>query len=80
MPSNPSSKKVDALKHTGATRKNIPTAELQSAAQRAEEMQPVKPVTYDRRFPLASGEVRERDGDRSTRSRPFSSVAPLTIT
>lgn len=63
MPSNPSSKKVDALKHTGATRKNIPTAELQSAAQRAEEMQPVKPVTYDRRFPLASGEVRERDGD-----------------
>ncbi|MAK59841.1 MAG: site-specific DNA-methyltransferase [Ponticaulis sp.] len=63
MPSNPSSKKVDALKHTGATRKNIPTAELQSAAQRAEEMQPVKPVTYERRFPLASGEVRERDGD-----------------
>lgn len=63
MPSNPSSKKVDALKHTGATRKNIPTAELQSAAQRAEEMQPVKPVTYERRFPLASGKVRERDGD-----------------
>ncbi|MBB35844.1 MAG: site-specific DNA-methyltransferase [Hirschia sp.] len=63
MPSNPSSKKVDALKHTGATRKNIPTAELQSAAQRAEELQPVKPVTYERRFPLASGETRERDGD-----------------
>ena len=63
MPSNPSSKQVDALKHTGATRKNIPTAELQSAAQRAEELQPVKPVTYERRFPLASGETRERDGD-----------------
>lgn len=63
MPPNSSSKKIDALKHTRATRKNIPTAELQSAAQRAEEIQPFEPVKYSRRYALASGEIRERDGD-----------------
>jgi hypothetical protein len=38
-------KQVEALKHDEAKRKNIPTAELQSAAQRAEEINPFKPVT-----------------------------------
>lgn len=56
-------KKVEALKHSEAKRKNIPTVELQSAAQRAEEIDPVKPVTYPRRYPLAQGEKRPRDGD-----------------
>jgi adenine-specific DNA-methyltransferase len=58
-----SKKQVDALKHGDAKRKNIPTAELQSAAQRAEEINPVEPVTYKRQSPLAKGETRSRDGD-----------------
>ena len=56
-------KQVDALRHAQAKRKNIPTAELQSAAQRAEEIAPVAPVTYPRRHPLAQGETRPRDKD-----------------
>jgi adenine-specific DNA-methyltransferase len=56
-------KQIEALRHTDAKRKNIPTAELQSAAQRAEEMQPVAPVVYARRQPLAEGETRQRDRD-----------------
>lgn len=56
-------KKVETLTHDEASRKNIPTAELQSAAQRAEEMDPFAPVTYPRQNPLADGETRPRDGD-----------------
>ncbi len=58
-----SSKKVETLTHDEASRKNIPTAELQSAAQRAEELDPFEPVTYPRQTPLAEGEMRDRDGD-----------------
>jgi len=56
-------KEVEALTHAKAKRKNIPTAELQSAAQRAEELQPFEPVKYPRRYPLAQGEERPRDKD-----------------
>jgi adenine-specific DNA-methyltransferase len=56
-------KQVEALRHAQAKRKNIPTAELQSAAQRAEEIAPFAPVTYPRRHPLAQGETRPRDKD-----------------
>jgi adenine-specific DNA-methyltransferase len=56
-------KQVEALRHAQAKRKNIPTAELQSAAQRAEEIAPVAPVTYQRRYRLAHGETRPRDRD-----------------
>ncbi len=56
-------KQVETLTHTEAKRKNIPTAELQSAAQRAEEIAPFKPVVYPRRHPLALGETRPRDPD-----------------
>ncbi|RWJ39754.1 MAG: site-specific DNA-methyltransferase [Mesorhizobium sp.] len=56
-------KKVEALRHEQAKRKNIPTAELQSVAQRAEEIAPFAPVTYPRRHPLAQGETRPRDKD-----------------
>jgi len=56
-------KQVEALTHAKAKRKNIPTAELQSAAQRAEELQPVEPVKYQRRYPLAQDEERPRDKD-----------------
>ena len=56
-------KNVETLKHDEAKRKNIPTAELQSAAQRAEEINPFKPVTYLRNAPLPKGETRPRDED-----------------
>jgi adenine-specific DNA-methyltransferase len=56
-------KQVETLTHDEASRKNIPTAELQSAAQRAEEINPFEPVTYRRENPLAEGETRPRDGD-----------------
>ena len=56
-------KQVETLTHDEASRKNIPTAELQSAAQRAEEINPFEPVTYKRENPLAEGETRPRDTD-----------------
>ena len=56
-------KQVETLTHEQAKRKNIPTAELQSAAQRAEEIQPFEPVVYARRHPLPEGEERTRDKD-----------------
>ena len=56
-------KKVETLTHDKAKRKNIPTAELQSTAQRVEEMDPFEPVTYPRQKPLADGETRDRDED-----------------
>ena len=56
-------KQVAALKHEDAVRKNIPTAEMQSLAERVEEMRPVPPAHYPRATPLAKGEARPRDGD-----------------
>ena len=56
-------KQVETLTHDEASRKNIPTAEVQSMAQRAEEVNPFKPVTYARETPLAEGETRPRDAD-----------------
>jgi adenine-specific DNA-methyltransferase len=56
-------KQVETLTHREAKRKNIPTAELQSAAQRAEELQPFEPVVYQRRHPLPQGAERPRDKD-----------------
>ncbi len=56
-------KQVETLTHDEATRKNIPTAELQSVAQRMEEQDPFAPVHYPRARPLAEGAMRERDGD-----------------
>ena len=56
-------KQVETLIHDEARRKNIPTAELQSIAQRVEETNPFAPVVYRRETPLAEGETRPRDGD-----------------
>ncbi|MEO8313788.1 MAG: site-specific DNA-methyltransferase [Pseudomonadota bacterium] len=56
-------KQVETLTHKEAKRKNIPTAELQSAAQRAEELQPFEPVVYQRPHPLPQGMQRPRDKD-----------------
>ncbi|MFD0986244.1 site-specific DNA-methyltransferase [Methyloligella solikamskensis] len=56
-------KQVETLIHEEATRKNIPTAELQSAAQRIEETSPFEPVRYPRADQLTEGETRPRDKD-----------------
>jgi len=56
-------KSVEALRHDEATRRNIPTAELQSTAEYLEEMHPPEPAHYARARPLAEGEKRERDED-----------------
>lgn len=56
-------KEVSTLVHEDATRKNIPTAELQSTAEYLEERDPPRPVHYPRARPLAQGEHRERDED-----------------
>jgi adenine-specific DNA-methyltransferase len=54
---------LTTLRHEEATRKNIPTAELQSLAEKAEEMRPRGPVHYPRATPLPKGETRPRNGD-----------------
>jgi adenine-specific DNA-methyltransferase len=58
-----SPKQIDALKHDGASRRNIPTAEMESFFLREEDSAPRPPVAYPRARPLAGGEARERDGE-----------------
>ena len=53
-----SSKQVDALKHNEATRRNIPTAEMESFFRRDEDAAPRPPKHYPRARPLAEGETR----------------------
>lgn len=55
-------KPVEVLVHAD-TRRNIPTAEFQSIAQRLEEDTPVPPARYARAAPLPNGEVRARNAD-----------------
>ena len=55
-------KPVEVLVHAD-TRRNIPTAEFQSIAQRMEEDTPVPPARYARASPLPNGEVRPRNAD-----------------
>ena len=55
-------KPVETLTHAD-TRRNIPTAEFQSIAQRMEETVPVAPAHYPRATPLPNGEVRARNAD-----------------
>jgi adenine-specific DNA-methyltransferase len=64
MAKKPKGKKdVEALVHDEASRKNIPTAELASIAERIEETDPVAPVRFPRPTPLKKGETRDRDAD-----------------
>ena len=56
-------KQVETLVHDAATRRNIPTAELQATAEFLEEMRPPEPVAYARRRPLPEGKRRDRDED-----------------
>jgi len=57
------SKQVETLTHEEASRRNIPTAELQAINERLEEMTPREPTAYERARPLAEGETRDRDED-----------------
>ena len=58
-----SRKQVDSLTHGKASRRNIPTAEAQSAAEAMERRNPINPVAYKRANPLETGEKHTRDED-----------------
>ena len=60
-----SSKQIDALKHNEATRRNIPTAEMESFFQRDEDSAPRPPQHYARARPLAEGETRTEEEPRA---------------
>ena len=53
-----SAKQIDALKHEAATRRNIPTAEMESFFQRDEDSAPRPRVHYPRARPLTEGQTR----------------------
>lgn len=54
-------KQVDALRHSEATRRNIPTAEMESFFRREEDHDPMPPKHYPRARPLAAGETRTEE-------------------
>ncbi|MEN3165808.1 site-specific DNA-methyltransferase [Gluconobacter sp. OJB] len=62
--SGKSSKQIDALKHNEATRRNIPTAEMESFFRREEDAAPMPPKHYPRGRPLAEGETRTPEEPR----------------
>jgi len=51
-------KQIDTLTHDAATRRNIPTAEMESFFRRDEDGAPLPPKHYPRARPLAAGETR----------------------
>ena len=59
------SKQVDALRHNEATRRNIPTAEMESFFRRDEDSAPLAPKHYPRARPLAQGETANRRWNRA---------------
>jgi adenine-specific DNA-methyltransferase len=65
MAKPPKSKDVSTLTHEGASRINVPTAEMAPLSEQNEELLGMKwkPLRVPRDRPLAEGEVRERDGD-----------------
>lgn len=60
-----SSKQVDALKHDAASRRNIPTAEMESFFRRDEDASPMPPKHYPRARPLAEGATRTAEEPRA---------------
>ncbi|WP_249125648.1 site-specific DNA-methyltransferase [Bradyrhizobium manausense] len=62
---NKSSKQVDALKHAAASRRNIPTAEMESFFRRDEDASPMPPKHYPRTRPLAEGKTRTAEEPRT---------------
>ncbi|WP_448028915.1 site-specific DNA-methyltransferase [Bradyrhizobium liaoningense] len=60
-----SSKQIDALKHDAASRRNIPTAEMESFFRRDEDASPMPPMHYPRARPLAEGTTRTAEEPRA---------------
>jgi adenine-specific DNA-methyltransferase len=60
-----SSKQVDALRHDAASRKNIPTAEMESFFRRDEDASPMPPKHYPRARPLVEGTTRTEEEPRA---------------
>ena len=54
-------KLIDALKHDAASRRNIPTAEMESFFRRDEDRAPMEPKHYPRSRPLAEGATRTEE-------------------
>jgi adenine-specific DNA-methyltransferase len=73
-----SSKQVDALKHDAATRRNIPTAEMESFFRRDEDSAPRPPRHYPRARPLAEGQT--RTPEEPSRPELIWNGARITIT
>jgi hypothetical protein len=63
--SSKSSKQVDALKHDAASRRNIPTAEMESFFRRDEDASPMPPKHYPRARRLAEGATRTAEEPRT---------------
>lgn len=63
-PTGKPSKSVDALRHDEATRRNIPTAEMESFFRRDEDASPREPVAYPRMRPVPEGHYRTADEPR----------------
>jgi adenine-specific DNA-methyltransferase len=71
-------KQVDALKHNEASRRNIPTAEMESFFRRDEDSAPRPPKHYPRARPLAEG-VR-RTAEEPSQPELIWNGARITIT
>jgi adenine-specific DNA-methyltransferase len=71
-------KRVDALKHNRATRRNIPTAEMESFFRRDEDAAPRPPKHYPRTWPLA--ESKTRTAEEPTQPELIWNGARITIT
>jgi hypothetical protein len=63
--SSKSSKQVDALKHDAASRRNIPTAEMESFFRRDEDASPMPPKHYPRARSLAEGATHTSEEPRA---------------
>ncbi|MBV9252468.1 MAG: hypothetical protein JO227_24905, partial [Acetobacteraceae bacterium] len=63
-PKGKPAKHVDVLRHNKASRRNIPTAEMESFFRREEDSSPRPPKHYPRARPLAQGELRTPEEPR----------------
>ncbi|WFT84355.1 site-specific DNA-methyltransferase [Rhizobium leguminosarum] len=69
---------IDALKHDGASRINIPTAEMESFFRRDEDTSPMPPKHYARARPLAPGMT--RTAEEPSKPELIWNGATITIT
>ncbi|MGO8038272.1 site-specific DNA-methyltransferase [Rhizobium leguminosarum] len=69
---------IDALKHDGASRINIPTAEMESFFRRDEDTSPMPPKSYPRTRPLAPGTT--RTAEEPSKPELIWNGATITIT